>query len=139
MRDYVAAGGLETAGGGATSISGMIGSAPTRLRALALLLSLGLGLAGQTIAGMAMAAPMDMRMGTQASAAHSCPACSDGSAGAMPAQCMTVLCWNLAAIPASGPPLPPAMRTDFAAATCLMAPGLSPGPDPHPPRALFSV
>ncbi|HKW53990.1 MAG TPA: hypothetical protein VJO12_09875, partial [Stellaceae bacterium] len=78
-------------------------------------------------------------MGTQASAASTCPACNDGSPGAMPSQCMTVVCWNLAAIPASGPSMSPAVPPDFVATTYLMAPGLSPGPDPHPPRILFSV
>lgn len=126
-------------GRSAISISAMIGSAPTRLPALVLLLALGLSLAGQTIAAMVMVAPMDMGMGTQASAASTCPACNDGSGDTMPSQCMTVVCWNLAAIPASGPSISPAVAPDFVAATYIMVPGLSPGPDPHPPRILFPV
>src|SRR5258708_25337933 len=111
----------------------------TRFRAFLLLLVLGASLTGQIMAGAVMAAPMDMRAATHVSAASSCPACNDGSSDGMPSQCVAVTCWNLTAIPASDPLMPPVGPMGFVAATYMAIPGLSPGPDPHPPRVLFSV
>ena len=130
---------LEFISASAISIAAMMRLRLTRLRAFLLLLVFGASLTGQIMAGAAMAAPMDMRVGTHVSAASSCPACNDGSSDGMPSQCVAVACWNLTAIPASDPLIPPVGPTGFIPATYMMIPGLSPGPDPHPPRVLFSV
>ena len=110
-----------------------------RLRALLLLLVFGVSLTGQIIAGAAMAAPMEPRGDIQVSAAQRCPGRDDGTTGAMPAQCAIVFCWDCTAIPAAGPVIHRVVPTALVPAADIMVPGLSLGPDPHPPRVLLSV
>ena len=123
----------------AISVSAMMRLGLSRFRALLLLLVFGASLTGQIMAAAAMAAPMDTQAGVQALLGSSCPACNDRSSDAMPSQCSIVVCWNLTVIPASGPFMPPLGPTVFVAAAYMIVRGLSPSPDPHPPRAIFSV
>lgn len=112
----------------------MIGSAPTRLRALVLLVALSLSLAGQALASTLSIATAPSPV-EQVSAAGVCPDCGDGGA-AMALPCFAVSCWNLAAIATGGFLIDGAEPGRFAAPTGNVATGRSPRPDPYPPRAL---
>ena len=110
----------------------------TRSRALLLLLVFGVSLTGQIMAG-AMAAPMGPRGDVQMSAAQNCPGCDNGMTGAMSAQCGILSCWNFTAIAVDGLVVHQVVPIALVPTTDIMVPGLTPGPDPHPPRFLLTT
>jgi hypothetical protein len=109
----------------------------TRVRAFAMLLAVGLGLAAQLAATAAMAEAMASPTETQLSAAHMCPGCGGGGDMGTPAQCGTVFCWNMVAVPAAGLVFVGIEPARFAPARYENSAGLAPRPDPYPPRTTF--
>ena len=107
----------------------------TRVRAFAMLLAIGLGLTAQLAATTAMAEGMSAPTETQLSAASMCPGCGgSGSDMGTPAQCGTVFCWNMVAVPAAGLVFAGIEPARFATAGYQNSAGLAPRPDPYPPR-----
>ena len=111
-------------------------SALSRVRALLLLLALCLGIAGQFAARAAMAAPMMPSQATHVSAAGSCAGCG-GDANGMAPQCAIVSCAGMPGLPASGPAIERVEPAAFSLPATDTYTGLSPRPDPHPPRSFL--
>ncbi|HUZ74757.1 MAG TPA: hypothetical protein VMU87_17360 [Stellaceae bacterium] len=112
-----------------------------RVRAVALLVVLGMGLAGQAVAG-ARIAPTPAA-GPSATAIvvppmNGCPACASSPA-AVALSCPAGFCWTMVAIPATAAVVEPVVPAIVAALPDAMMPGLSLRPEPHPPRSPRSV
>lgn len=110
----------------------------TRVRVFAMLLAIGLGLTAQLAATAAMASSMAAGGEPEVSAAGMCPGCDGGKTDmGMSAQCGTVFCSNIVAVPASSPILEKLEPEGFVPARYDGSTGLSTRPDPYPPRTTF--
>jgi hypothetical protein len=121
------------------SFGGMMRLGVTRFRGWLLLLAFALSLAGQAVAGAAMAAPVAQPAGAHVSALGSCPDCIGGGMDSAMPQCALVFCGTMLAITATGP-----IIDRFGSVVFFVSPtdpgiGLSPDPDPHPPRISLLV
>ena len=116
----------------------MIGSRRIRLRAFLMILAFGFGLIAQVLMGTAMAAPMPAT-GISVTAMTECPACAGGDNAALTGGCVVAYCWNMAAVPAQSIGVERGASLAFVAGHYDLHPGLSSGPDPHPPKSSLSV
>lgn len=98
-----------------------------------------ISLAGQAVAGAAMANEMAAPAAVSVTATAMCPGCGGGEnhAPTMP-QCMIAFCASMPAIPAQTNSFDaPLARPHFVAARYEIPPGVVSAPDPYPPRFPF--
>lgn len=114
-----------------------------RLRVLALLLALFSGVAGQSLAAMAMPMPMQMPQDTVASGKSTmdsgrCPACPKQSdvPGSPAMGCATIFCPVLPAVLPAAPLVAPPARASFPLVVLGGESGLTLRPDLGPPRPI---
>ena len=108
-----------------------------RLRALVLLVSLGIGLAGQAAAAFAMPMAQDVGPGLTAPTGGSggCPGCAPGDASqALAPSCGVGLCSASPAILAQGPAIKPTPHAIFLLVTAERIQGITVRPDLGPPK-----
>jgi hypothetical protein len=122
-------------------LSMMFRLALIRLRAVMLLLAFSLSLAGQAVAGMAMAGQMSAAPGgpvvvTSGAAMGGCSDC-DGGKTALSPTCALAFCWGFVALPAPAAPLERIASGGFGPVRSGFSPGIRLRPDPYPPRTLL--
>ena len=116
----------------------MLGLVISRFRTTMLLLAFALGLAGQVLSSVAMAAQMQPAAGpNMTSPGASCPGCDgDGQLGGMAVGCTVVACWTAPALPAQDTITGSVERpAGFAAPPDAFIAGVTAAPDPYPPRS----
>jgi len=115
----------------------MLGSVISRFRVIVLLLAFGLGLAGQVLSGVAMAAQMQAAIAPGIMTDAVCPGCPSDQQGAMAAGCTFVACWTVPALPVQSkiPELRPRVLLTPSAEVIIA--GIVIAPDPHPPRPIL--
>ena len=113
------------------------------VRAVTLLVALGIGLLGQVVAAMAMPSSMQMPEGaaslnSSSSDTHHCPACPEqgntSGAPAMTPTCAVAFCSALPAVLPSAPIIAPAARAIFPPSAVQADTGITVGPDLGPPK-----
>ena len=109
----------------------------TRVRALLLLLAFSVGLLGYGVAGFAVAAQKTTATLVSANAILSCPDGNRCGGGDMAAgsDCAIVFCWNVPALPSQNAPVVFLSRVVFVQRVPNLGRGISPSPDPGPPRS----
>ena len=114
----------------------MLGSVISRYRVLVLLLAFGLGLAGQLLSGVAVAARMQAAATPGITTDAVCPGCPSDQQCGMNAGCTAAACWTVPALPVQSkiPELQP--RVLLTASAEVSIAGIPIAPEPHPPRPL---
>ena len=116
------------------AVSGLI-----RRRALLLLVAFFFSLAGQAVAGAAMASQMTAPAPVSVTAPDMCPGCGGDNHVPTMLGCAMPFCASMPAMPAQSassfdePPADP----DFVAAPYEIPPGVISTPDPHPPKSFL--
>jgi len=115
----------------------MFGSGITRFRIVVLLLAFGLGLAGQIVSGVAIAAQMQAAANPGIGAAMVCPGCPSDQAGGTAASCTVAACWTIPALPAQGGAAERLPQTVFIPTADVVFAGIATAPEPPPPRPIL--
>ena len=125
-----------------TMLAMMFRMALIRLRAVMLLLAFSLSLAGQAVAGVALAGQMSAAPGepvfvTSGAAMGGCSDCDGGNAALSPT-CALAFCCGFVALPApAAAPLERIASGGFGPARYDASLGIRLRPDPYPPRTLL--
>ena len=116
----------------------MLGSVISRFRTV-VLVAFMLGLTGQVLANVAMAAQMQPATSpSMTSPGAPCPGCDGDGQPGMAAGCTVAVCWTIPALPAQATVVDSMQRpAAFAVPPDAFIAGISAAPDPYPPRSLF--
>jgi hypothetical protein len=116
----------------------MLRSVISRFRTVVLLVFV-LGLTGQALANVAMAAQMQPAISlSMTSPGAPCPGCDDDGQPGMAAGCTVAVCWTVPALPAQATVIGSVQGlATFAVPPDAFIAGIVAAPDPYPPRSFL--